>query len=337
MRALTCSVALCTYHGERYLQEQLESIAAQSVTPDELVVGDDLSQDATLDILDAFAARAPFPVRVEVSAGRLGPTQNFAATMRRCQSDLVLLCDQDDVWPSDRLERLTAPLRASDAVSVVFSDASLVDGALDPLGRTLWEQLGFDAQARDSMSRGEVEAWLLRKTIAFGATMAYRRDLHDVVMPIPQPWGHDNWLALVAASCGEVALVDAPLLAYRQHGAQVSSAGTRATSSSVMAEDRLGLTPVASSYRALSERLRDHSGRLTPRGGALARAALEKAAHMDARDIVRAHPLSPTSLMCWLVEVGSGRYASYSNAWRSALLDLATWLGAMREGAWRSA
>ena len=92
------SVALCTYNGAQYLPDQLESIVAQTRLPDELVVGDDHSTDDTVNILEDFAAGAPFPVRLHVNETNLGVVKNFEATILRCQGNLTALCDQDDVW-----------------------------------------------------------------------------------------------------------------------------------------------------------------------------------------------------------------------------------------------
>jgi glycosyltransferase involved in cell wall biosynthesis len=58
------SVALCTYNGERFLPQQLATIASQSRLPDELVVCDDQSTDRTVAIVRDFAATVPYPVRV---------------------------------------------------------------------------------------------------------------------------------------------------------------------------------------------------------------------------------------------------------------------------------
>ena len=65
--ARSVSVAMATYNGERYLPEMLESLAAQTRLPDELVVRDDGSTDGTLGVVHDFARRVPF--RVEVIAG----------------------------------------------------------------------------------------------------------------------------------------------------------------------------------------------------------------------------------------------------------------------------
>ena len=71
------SVAMCTYNGGRYLQEQLESIALQSRLPMELVVCDDQSTDDTISILKRFQVEAPFAVKVIRNSQRLGSTKNF--------------------------------------------------------------------------------------------------------------------------------------------------------------------------------------------------------------------------------------------------------------------
>jgi hypothetical protein len=68
---------MATYNGARYIAEQLESFTRQTAIPSELVITDDGSTDDTLDIIDLFAARAPFPVRVERNVKRLGYRANF--------------------------------------------------------------------------------------------------------------------------------------------------------------------------------------------------------------------------------------------------------------------
>src|ERR687885_1327551 len=92
------SVAMCTYNGAAFLREQLQSLAAQARTPDELVVCDDASADATVRVVREFAAAAPFPVRLTVNERNLGSTKNFERAISLCAGDLVALSDQDDLW-----------------------------------------------------------------------------------------------------------------------------------------------------------------------------------------------------------------------------------------------
>src|SRR4051795_304134 len=89
------SVAMATYNGERFLPEMLDSLAAQTRPPDELVVRDDASEDDTVAILNAFARRVPFRVDVHAGGPRLGYAQNFVAATRACTGSVIFFADQD--------------------------------------------------------------------------------------------------------------------------------------------------------------------------------------------------------------------------------------------------
>ena len=78
------SVAMATYNGERFLPEMLDSLAGQTRLPDELVIRDDGSSDSTLVVVQEFAARAGFPVRVLPGGDLLGYAQNFVTASRAC-------------------------------------------------------------------------------------------------------------------------------------------------------------------------------------------------------------------------------------------------------------
>ena len=103
------SVVMATYDGESYLAEMLDSLAAQDVLPDEMVVRDDASSDGTVRVLEDFATRAPFPVRVIAGDVRLGYARNFVTAAGRATGDLLFFADQDDTWRPEKLARM--PLR----------------------------------------------------------------------------------------------------------------------------------------------------------------------------------------------------------------------------------
>src|SRR2546423_1214622 len=134
---------MCAYNGAAYLPAQLASIAAQTRLPDELVICDDRSTDATQELLNDFAARAPIPVRVYTNERNLGSRKNFARAIELCAGDLVALCDQDDVWHTDKLRRMEAALAAQPEVGLVFTNAEIVDDETRPLGYQLWDCVHF--------------------------------------------------------------------------------------------------------------------------------------------------------------------------------------------------
>jgi len=121
------SVAMCTYHGERFLAQQLASIAKQTRPPDELVVCDDRSSDRTVEILRDFAASVSHPVKIFENETNLGFVANFERAIQLCTGDLIALSDQDDIWYPERLELSEREFAAHPEVGLVFSDADLID------------------------------------------------------------------------------------------------------------------------------------------------------------------------------------------------------------------
>jgi glycosyltransferase involved in cell wall biosynthesis len=211
------SIALCTYNGARYLQDQLDSIASQERLPDELIVCDDVSSDETMSILHAFARTAPFRVEIEQNPHNLGSTQNFATAIGKCTGDMIALCDQDDYWHSEKLKLLESALEAQPEKGLVFSNADLVDDRLRPLKKTMWEDVGLKPASQARIQTDAALSMLLKRRYVTGATMAFRASFRDVVLPISSNWVHDGWITINIAAHSTFALVPRSLIQYRQH------------------------------------------------------------------------------------------------------------------------
>ena len=209
---------MCTYNGAAYIGAQLESVAAQTRTPDELVVCDDGSTDGTLDTVQAFASGAGFDVHVHRNRERLGIAGNFSHAMALAAHDVIVLADQDDIWRGDRLAVLEATLDDSSAVAA-FSDAEVIDAEGRPTGRRQWDVDRFTAPERRRFRAGDQLPVLLRHNVVCGATLAVRAEARATMLPVPDGARHDYWIALMAAAGDGLAMVDAPLVRYRVHGA----------------------------------------------------------------------------------------------------------------------
>lgn len=213
------SVAMATFNGGRFLGEQLDSIARQTLLPAELVVSDDGSEDDTLAIIAAFASRAPFPVRVLPAHPRLGFADNFLHAAEHCSGDAIVFADQDDVWSPEKvacgLERLVGD---GSLLSLHWLDVT--DEALRPIGLN---RQGITADAVfDALQ-------LPPHHSVWGNTMMFRRELLSVAPPAQRPrqpgydrpLSHDHWIHVLAASLGRISHIAAPLISYRQHGENV--------------------------------------------------------------------------------------------------------------------
>jgi glycosyltransferase involved in cell wall biosynthesis len=213
------SVAMCTYNGGRYLQEQLESIALQSRLPLELVVCDDRSTDDTISILKRFQAEAPFAVKVIGNSQRLGSTRNFDQAIGLTRGELIALCDQDDRWGLTKLERLSEALHEDPFLGGVFSDANLIDGDGRKTGQRLFAKHKFTtAKQRNFVSCPS--ATLLKHDVVTGATLMFRASTRRYCSPIPVSWVHDGWLAWMIALHSRLGLIAEPLIDYRIHAGQ---------------------------------------------------------------------------------------------------------------------
>jgi len=212
------SIALCTYNGTRFLNEQLSSIAAQTRLPDEIVICDDCSSDGTWEIIEAFSQKITCPVNFYRNQNRLGSTKNFEKAISLCSGDLIALCDQDDVWMTHKLEIMEQIFRKFPDIDAVFSDGEIVDEKLSHLGYTLWQHTGFHSGKQRKMEHGHSLEVLLKHVVVTGATLIFRSSLKEYILPIPSDWVHDAWIALLAATRNNLGFVSRPLILYRQHG-----------------------------------------------------------------------------------------------------------------------
>ncbi len=218
------SVVLCTCDGGRYLKEQLESIAQQTRPPAELVACDDNSSDDTISVLTDFAARAPFPVHVVKNSQRLGSTRNFDQAIGLASGEFIALCDQDDRWAPEKLDRLSQFMVRNASIGGVFSDADLIDGQSRPIGTTLFAKHKFSLRKQRQFLDDPV-ATLLKHSVITGSTLMFRASLRSCGLPIPESWVHDGWLAWMLSIHSRIALTDETLTAYRVHAGQQIGVG----------------------------------------------------------------------------------------------------------------
>lgn len=224
MSAAGVSVALCTFNGARYLEEQLRSILAQGDFVDEIIVADDGSTDDTITIARRIAAEAESAgLRVHfqllTTGGGHGVTKNFERAISACRNDLIALADQDDVWLPGKLRRMVGAFATSPALLFLHTDARLVDENGTPTGERLLDTLEIGEREREAIHRGEAFGLFLRRNLATGATSMIRRRLLESALPFPASWVHDEWLAMIAAATGRLDFLPEPLIDYRQHGA----------------------------------------------------------------------------------------------------------------------
>jgi glycosyltransferase involved in cell wall biosynthesis len=247
---LSVSIAMTTYNGAKYLQAQLDSLAAQRLLPAELVVGDDGSSDDTLAILERFAATAPFPVHIHRNPTRLGYRANFLHVAGLCTGALISFCDQDDIWSPENLERVVPRFTDPD-VLLTFHNARIVKGEGDPVSPFYAEP-----PVPPTSPRLTLPPW----TFSYGFQQTFRADL----LPAAALWdlmkdhhhadeamGHDLFFFLVASGLGTICYIDDELTDYRLHAGNTIGSGKR-TKPSLIDRWRYRLEDRSDTYRYLA-------------------------------------------------------------------------------------
>ncbi len=215
------SVALCTYNGEKYIEEQIRSILEQTVPVDEIVVCDDGSTDNTVAIVARLADVSTVPIRLHRNDAGLGVVGNFKKATALCQGDIVFYSDQDDRWHLDKVAEVTDYFKYHPDCSVVFTDALIInsEGEYKEKYGNLF-QMTFQKEEQRMFHAGmELESFLARNH-ATGATMAVKRNFLEEAHPFQlctKNILHDYALALRATELGVLGVIHKPLIDYRRH------------------------------------------------------------------------------------------------------------------------
>lgn len=203
---------MATYNGERYVHEQIQSILIQLGPEDELIVSDDQSVDATVEIVRSFADPR---IRLLRNSQNLGYTKNFEVAIRQARGDLIMLSDQDDYWLPNRIAVTVAAL---DHADFVLCDAEVVDADLNMIHPSHFR--------RHHTRTGFIRNWVA--TRYSGCAMAFRAELLKAALPFPARsdlCSHDYWLALIAEFYFKTKLIKQPLFLYRRHDETATTAG----------------------------------------------------------------------------------------------------------------
>lgn len=313
------SIAMTSYNASRYIGEQLASFAAQTRLPDELVITDDGSKDATAEIVEAFARDVPFEVRYDRNPVNLGMHANFGRTVSLATGDIVFMSDDDDVWFPQKLATVEAAFDADPHALAIVNDQVIADADGKLTDRTVLgnvRKLGYGDEHYGT-----------------GACTAMRRSLLTVLLPFPSRGiPYDHWTNHMPYILGVRRLIETPLQMYRRHANNMTA--------SLLADDKADIGKLIKSsnadarpsYREKIIELDIEAGRLRERTDALeaiglgeaGREALVTIAEKRRDYEARIHALDTGKLARPLVvaqHLAQGRYRDFQG-WKSAAKDL---------------
>jgi glycosyltransferase involved in cell wall biosynthesis len=203
------SVVMGTYNGEKYLAEQVDSILNQTYRPLELIISDDASADNTRQVLKLYESN-PL-VRIFYQEKNLGLTKNFSFAAMQAKGDLIAFSDQDDIWMSNKIEKL---VEEKGNYHLVYSNSLMVDET----GRSMNKKLS-DLK---KMYTGDDSRGYILYSCVWGHSMMISKDLLQKSLPMPGEVNHDIWITYMAFQLGGIKYVDEVLTHYRRNLFSVS-------------------------------------------------------------------------------------------------------------------
>lgn len=215
----TVAVIMATYNGEKYVRRQIESILASSYDDFEIFIYDDGSTDNTVSIVSELEQLHPSRIHLQQNEVNLGVARNFLQAVAKAQADYIMLCDQDDVWKPDKIEKTLKRIKAMekrlgrDLPLAVFTDAIIVDENLNTISESFFRFNHLDPKKNDL-------AHILMENKLIGCTVMVNGCVGRLLRQYPMPENarfHDWWIALLASSMGKISYIDEGTLYYRQH------------------------------------------------------------------------------------------------------------------------
>lgn len=223
-------ILMSTYNGEKYIEEQINSLLAQSYTNWQLIIRDDYSTDNTSQIIDIFQKKYPQKIFViKDNLKNLGVTQSFFVLMQNSKADYLMFCDQDDVWLPDKikltLEEILKLEKNKQLIShpaLVFSDLKVVNESLKPITDSFWRIMSINPN-----NAKQINKIIVRNSVT-GCTMMINKPLKNLIEEIPQTaLIHDWWITLTACLFAQISYINKPTILYRQHNNNVMGLGKK--------------------------------------------------------------------------------------------------------------
>lgn len=206
------SVAMISYQGAKYIEEQLDTILVTLGEEDEVVISDDGSTDGTREILTRYQQQ---DARVRMIDGpKAGVKANVENALRACEGSYIFLADQDDIWMPDKVEKVMAAFETH-GVGLVVHDAIVTDGACrEVILESFYSLKGSGAGVLKNIWRNTY----------IGCCMAFKRELLDEVLPIPNYIEmHDQWIGVINDQLKRgTSFIPDKLIKYRRHGNNAS-------------------------------------------------------------------------------------------------------------------
>lgn len=189
-------ILVATYNGEKYIKEQIESLLGQTYQNIQIIISDDCSKDGTRQILKQYEQNEK--IKIFYQEENLGYVKNFEFLLNQVQSNLYMLCDQDDVWKKEKVEKSVEKLKKED-LDLVFGDLEVVDENLNTIRKSYNDYMHLTKKIKKYVSTYKLQYLYNCMT---GCTILSKKEFLPKILPIPtnsKYMIHDYWIGLIIA------------------------------------------------------------------------------------------------------------------------------------------
>ncbi len=213
MNSNLISIAMCTYNGDRFIKEQLDSILKQTYKNLEIIICDDCSSDNTINIIKEYM-KNDNRIKFFQNEKNMGFVKNFEQAISLCKGDFIALADQDDIWKLDKLEVFLEKIQEN---VLIYSDAILIDIDSNEVGTQL-------IRPDRCLVSGKCNKSFFLSNCVSGNTLMFKKELIQHILPIPAKISyHDIWIAFVASTYSTITYTDEAMTYYRRYADQVTN------------------------------------------------------------------------------------------------------------------
>jgi len=230
------SVCIATYNGTNFIINQLNSVLMQLSHEDQVIIVDDCSNDNTVKII-----RENYGERVEIytNSENIGAIKTFEKAISKAVGDIVFLCDQDDIWLNDKVDKVLEQFKILDTW-LVLHDAYVLNGD--------HEIIEYSWNKYNNNRKKGLLGNIIKNNFT-GACMVFRKELIKEILPFPDEIEmHDQWIALVCMlNKKKIFYIDEPLMNHIRHGNNAT--GIKKRSSLTILSGRLNTIKAIIKYK----------------------------------------------------------------------------------------
>jgi len=217
------SIAMTTYNGEKFVEKQLLSLLNQTRKADEVVILDDCSTDKTAEIVSEFICKNSLSNWIfSVNESNVGYKRNFYNTIAQTSGDIIFLCDQDDIWMSEKLDEMEKIFQQNFSILAVSSAFNFIDGEDKAFQVKQSSNKANHNLIKFKISQNEVVKIDLKTicnyNISPGCTCAFKKQIKDIYLEKTEcKVVHDWEINFIAACLDGLYFYNHPLIQYRIH------------------------------------------------------------------------------------------------------------------------